>query len=93
MAALREFLCTIVLTWIAIGFSAAAAAVLFTFPADPAIWEAATWTLVASLCGLFVLVLLLGYALARDPAARTGQRIGTFLIGLGCLSPFALGLL
>jgi hypothetical protein len=93
MTALRKLVSPASLTLVAIGISAAAAGVLFTFPANPILWQAATWTLVAALVGLLVLVLVSGYVLVTDQAARTWQRIASFLIGLACLMSVAVGLL
>jgi len=93
MAALRKLISTSSLILVAVVISAVAAGVLFTFPADPLIWQAAAWTLLAALMGLLVLVLLTGYVLATDQAARTWQRIASFLIGLVFLVPIAVGLL
>ena len=91
MAAMSKFMSLSSLILVAIGVSLAAAAVLFTIPANPLIWQVATWTLVAGLAGLLVLVLVSGYVLARDRAARTRWRIATFLFGLACLVTVALG--
>lgn len=90
VAAMRKFMSPGFLTLAAIGASVAAAAVLFTYPANPLIWNAATWTLVAGLAGLLVVVPVSGYVLARDRTARTWQRIATFLIGLACLAAVAV---
>ena len=40
----------------AAGISALSVGVLFTFPSDPAIWQSATWMLVAALAGLLLVV-------------------------------------
>ncbi|NZA27811.1 hypothetical protein H0E84_15645 [Luteimonas sp. SJ-92] len=88
---MRKFPSTSSLILAAVGISAAAGAVLCTFPANPLIWQAAAWTLVAALTGLLALVLVSGYVLAVDRAARTWQRTATFLLGLACLVPVALG--
>ncbi|WP_457000010.1 hypothetical protein [Luteimonas sp. A534] len=93
MAAFRKLISTSSFILVAAGISAVAAGILFTFPTDPLIWQAATWTLLAALIGLFVLVLFTGYLLATDRAARTWQRIASFLLGLACLVPVAVGLL
>lgn len=87
---MRKFISLSYLTLAAIGASLAAAAVLFTYPANPLIWNAATWILVAGLIGLLVLVLVSGYVLARNRKARTWQRIATFLFGLACLAAVAI---
>ncbi|MBJ6985577.1 hypothetical protein [Luteimonas sp. MC1750] len=92
MAAFRKLMFTTALTWLAIGICVAAAGILFTFPADPMIWQAATWTLVAALCALLVLVVVLGYVMATNQATRTWRRITPFLIGVACLAPVAVGL-
>ncbi|TKS53650.1 hypothetical protein E4582_01915 [Luteimonas yindakuii] len=92
MAAFRKLMSTTVLTWLAIGISVAAAGILFTFPADPMVWHAATWTLVAALCGLLVLVVVLGYVMATNQSSRTWRRVTPFLIGVACLVPVAVGL-
>lgn len=93
MAASRKLMSTSTSILVAVVISAVAAGVLFTFPSDPLIWEAATWTLLAALISLSVLVALTGYRLASDRAARTWQRIASFLLGLACLVPVAVGLL
>jgi hypothetical protein len=93
MAALSKILSANFITWLAIGISLAAAGFLFTFPANPIIWQAATWILVTALTGLLMLVLVLGYTMATIQAARTWQRMATFLAGLACLLPVAVGLL
>ena len=90
---MHKFMSLSSLILVAIGVSLAAAAVLITIPANPLIWQVATWTLVAGLVGLLVLVLVSGYVLARDRAARTQRRIATFLFGLACLVVVALGYL
>ena len=90
MAAMLKFTSQSSLILIAIGVSLAAAAVLFTIPANPLIWQLATWTLVAGLVGLLVLVVASGYVLARGRAARTRWRIATFFFGLVCLVAVAL---
>lgn len=76
---------------VAIGIAAIALGVLFTFPADPLVWNLASWTLFAALAGMLVLVLASGYVLATKPAARTWPRIAAFLAGLACLGVVALG--
>jgi len=91
MATMPKFMSLSSLILVAIGVSLAAAAVLFSIPANPIIWQAATWTLVAGLFGLLVLVLVSGYVLATDRAARTWRRIATSLFGLVCLVSVALG--
>jgi hypothetical protein len=85
MAAMHKFMSLSSLTLVAIGVSLAAAAALITIPANPLIWQVATWTVVAGLVGLLVLVLVSGYVIARHRAARTWQCIATFLFGLACL--------
>jgi len=90
MAAMRKSMSLSFLTLAAIGASLAAAAVLFTYPEDPLIWNAATWTLVAGLAGLLAVVLVSGYVLARNRTARTWQRIATFLFGVACLAAVAV---
>jgi CBS-domain-containing membrane protein len=90
MSAMPRFISPNSLILVAIGVSLAAAAVLFTIPASPLIWQVATWTLVAGLAGLLMLVLVSGYVLARDRASRTWGRIATFLFGLACLVVVAL---
>jgi hypothetical protein len=91
MAAMRKFISTSSLILVAIGISAAAVGVLFTFPQNPIVWQVATWTLVAALVGLVALVLVAGYVLATARAARTWQRITPFLVGLICLVAVAVG--
>ena len=93
MAAMRKFISLSFLTIATVGASLAAAAVLFTYPTNPLIWNAATWTLVAGLVGLLVVVLLSAYVLAKNRTARTWQRIATFLFGLACLAVVAVVLL
>lgn len=77
----------------AIVIAAAATAVLFRFPESVAVWQAATWTLVAALVALLALVLASAYVLARKPAARTWPRVVACLLGLGCLVAVALAAL
>ena len=91
MAAVRKFISTSSLILVAIGISAAAIGVLFTFPENPLIWQATTWTLIAALVGLVALVIVSGYVLATNRAARTWQRITSFLIGFVCLVAVAAG--
>ena len=91
MSAMHKLMSLNALILVAIGVSLAAAAVLFTIPANPLLWQVATWTLVAGLIGLLVLVLVSGFVLARDRAARTWRRIATFLFGLVCLVVVAVG--
>lgn len=86
MAAMRRFISPGVLALAAIGASVAAAAVLFTYPKNPLIWNAAAWTLVAGLAGLVVAVLASGWVLARDRGARTWPRVVAFLFGLAYLA-------
>ncbi|MGY0620255.1 hypothetical protein [Lysobacter sp. A378] len=88
---MRKFVSTSSLILVAVGVATAAVGVLFTFPENPLIWHAATWTLVAALAGLLVLVLVSGYVLATDRAARTWQRTTAFLIGFTCLVAIAIG--
>lgn len=70
---------------IALGICAVSLAVLFSFPSDPSVWQAATWTLVGGLGMLLPFVVLAGGVLAVNPGARTWSRIGTFILGLACL--------
>jgi hypothetical protein len=91
MAAMRKLLSISSLTLVAIGISAAALAVLFTFPKNALTWQAASWALVAGLVVLLLLAFASGYVLATDQAARTWQRITLFLIGLACLAAVAVG--
>ena len=77
MSAMHKLMSLNALILVAIGVSLAAAAVLFTIHANPLLWQVATWTLVAGLIGLLVLVLVSGFVLARDRAARTWRRIAT----------------
>ena len=88
---MRKFMSTSSLILIAIGISAVAVGVLFTFPENPLVWHAATWTLVVALAGLLGLVLALGYVLVTDRAARTWQSIVSFLLGFACLVAVAVG--
>lgn len=87
MAALRKIISIGSLILVAILVPATTTGVLLAFPAEPLVWQAATWTLVAALIGLLVLVTLTGYALATGQAARAWQRVASFLIGLACLAP------
>ena len=89
----RQYLSTTTLTLAAIVIAAAATAVLFRFPESVAVWQAATWTLVAALVALLALVLVSAYVLARKPAARTWPRIAACLLGFGCLVAVALAAL
>nr|CAP48776.1 putative integron gene cassette protein [uncultured bacterium] len=91
MKVVRKFISTSSLILVAIGISTVAIAVLFTFPTDPLTWQVASWTLVAALVGLLILVLVSGYVLAVNRAARTWQRITSFLIGPACLAAVAVG--
>lgn len=70
---------------LALGICAVSLAVLFSFPADPAVWQAATWTLVGGLTLLLPFVVLAGFVLAANPGARTRSRIATFVLGLAVL--------
>lgn len=90
MTALCKRITSSLLAWVAIGIGAIAVAVLLSFPADPVVWQLATWTLVAALVALLVLVPASGYALAKDRAARTWPRIVSFAVGLGCLVAVAI---
>jgi hypothetical protein len=90
MEAMRKLITIHSLTLAAIGVSLAAAAVLFSYPTNPLIWNAATWTLAAGLFVLPVLVLVSGYMLARNRTARTWQRIATFLLGLADVPPLSV---
>lgn len=83
---MRRFMSPSSLILSAIGISLAATAVLFTFPANPLVWQAAAWALVAGLSGLLLLVPVSGYVLASNHAARTWQQISTFLLGSACLA-------
>jgi len=76
---------------VAIAVSAATVGVLLTFPTDPLVWNIASWTLVAGLALLLVLVLVSGYVLATNKAARTPRRILSFLVGLACLAALGAG--
>lgn len=89
MTTLRKLAAPTPLTWLAIGVSAIAIGILLTFPANPVIWEATTWTLVAALAALLVLVLVSAYALARNPGTRTWPRIASFVAGFACLVALA----
>ena len=91
MTALRKFVSTGSLTLVAVCIAMAAASVLFTFPANPLLWQAASWTLVAALVGLLLLVPVSGYALVTRRTARTGWRVASFLIGFLCLAAVAVG--
>jgi uncharacterized membrane protein SirB2 len=64
---------------------------LFAFPADPRVWQAASWALVAALLALLALVVVSGVVLAMRPAARKWPRIALFLVGLACLLAVAAG--
>lgn len=87
---LRKLLTPTVLIPAAIVVAGGATAVLLGFPESVAVWNAATWTLVAALAGLLVMVLASAYALASSREARTWTRIAAFLLGLGCLAAVAL---
>lgn len=91
MASARKFISTGSLIPIATGIGAVAVGILFTFPQNPLVWQAATWTLVLALAGLLVLVLVSGYALVTNRAARTWRSIASFLLGLACLVAAAVG--
>ena len=90
MTTVRRFTSTSSLILVAIGFSAIASAVLIAFPRDP-LWQIATWTLVAALVALLVLVPASAYVLSTNKAARTWPRVASFLIGLACLVAVAVG--
>lgn len=91
MTAMRKFISTSSLTLVAVGISVAAVGFLFTFPQNPLIWQAAAWTLVVALIGLLALVFVSGYVLVTNRAARTGQKIASFLVGVVCLGVVAVG--
>src|SRR5690606_17991406 len=67
---------------LALGICAVSLAVLFSFPTDPTVWRAATWTLLGGLAILLPFVVLAGCVLAANPRGRTWSRIGTFVLGL-----------
>jgi hypothetical protein len=87
----RRFASTNALILVALGVAAIALAVLFAFPADPRVWQAASWALVAALLALLALVVVSGVVLAMRPAARKWPRIALFLVGLACLLAVAAG--
>lgn len=91
MAAMHKLTSPSALILVAIGISVAAIAVLIAFPTDLHAWRVASWTLVAALAALLVLVVASACILATNRAARTWQRIASFLIGLGCLVTVAVG--
>ncbi|HZV38737.1 MAG TPA: hypothetical protein VFF96_08325 [Pseudoxanthomonas sp.] len=91
MAILRKFVSASSLILVAVGVSAVAVSVLSAFPANPLVWQAASWTLVAALVGLLVLVPVSGYALAASRSARTWRRAAPFLLGFACLAAVAIG--
>ena len=91
MTTTRMHFSTTPLILAALGIGAAALAVLFSFPADPLAWHAATWTLVAALAGLLVLVPVAGHTLATRREMRTWPRMATFLVGFACLAAVAAG--
>lgn len=89
MAAMHKLTSPSALILVAIGISVIA--VLIAFPTDLHAWRVASWTLVAALAALLVLVVASACILATNRAARTWQRIASFLIGLGCLVTVAVG--
>lgn len=91
MTAIRKLVSTTSLTLAAIGVAVAALAVLVMFPANPRVWQVASWTLVAALACVLVLMLASGWILATNRAARTRLRIASFLAGLACLAVVAIG--
>ena len=93
MTTARRFTSTSSLTLVAIGVSAIAVAVLIAFPADLLTWQIASWTLVAALVALLVLVPVSAYVLSTNKAARTWQRVASFLIGLACVAVVVVGAL
>ena len=88
MATHMRALPTTPLILLALGTCAVALAVLFSFPSDPAVWQAATWTLVGGMAVLLPLVMLAGGILAMNPGARTWSRISSFTLGLVILLAF-----
>lgn len=91
MTTARRFTSTSSLILVAIGVSAIAIAVLVGFPGDLFVWQIASWTLVAALVALLVLVPASAYVLSTNKAARTWQRVASFLIGLACLAAVVIG--
>ena len=91
MAASRKFVSTGSLTLAAVGIAAVAVSALFAFPANPLVWQAASWTLVAALVGLSALVPVSGYVLATRRTARTGRHGVSFLLGFMCLAAVVVG--
>ena len=91
MTAMRKFMSTASLTLAAIGISIGAIAALMMFPANLRVWQISSWTLVAALACVLVLVLASGWLLATDRAARTRLRIASFLAGFACLAVVAIG--
>ena len=90
MAAIRIFSVASSLILPAIGIATGACAVLFAFPRNLLVWQIGSWTLVIALFSLLALVLASAYSLATNRAARTWQRIGSFLLGLACLVAVAV---
>jgi NhaP-type Na+/H+ or K+/H+ antiporter len=91
MAATRIFSVASPLILAAIGIAMGACAVLFASPHNLPVWQIGSWTPVIALFFLLVLVLASAYSLATNHAARTWQRIGSFLLGLACLAVVAVG--
>ena len=75
----------------AIGVAVVAAGVLLGFPAEPRVWQVASWTLALALLALVGLVPASGWALARYPEGRTWPRILSFALGLALLVFIGLG--
>lgn len=91
MTTVRKFTSTSSLILVSIGVAAIAIAFLVSFPGDLLTWQIATWTLVAALVALLALVPASAYVMATNGAARTWQRVASFLIGLACLGVVAVG--
>jgi hypothetical protein len=92
MAAMTKFMTLSSLILIAIGVSLAAAAVLFTIPANPIIWQVATWTLAAGLVGLLVLCPCLGLRSRQGPSGKDSAAHRNCSLRSGVLSGGCLGL-
>ncbi len=91
MTTKRKFATPSALILVAIGVAAIASGVLLSFPGNLRVWQIGSWTLAVALLALPALVLASAYSLATNRAARTWQRIGSFLLGLACLVAVAVG--
>ncbi|MDI9239918.1 hypothetical protein QLQ15_13480 [Lysobacter sp. LF1] len=87
----RIFLASSPLTLGAIGVLLIATACLIAFPGSMAVWQAASWSLVAALLALCFLVPLSAYSLATLRVTRTWQRIASCATGFIILVVVAIG--